>query len=238
MTRPGAGAGPWQRIEDLAADSGATVRNIRVYQEKGLLPPPVRQGRSALYGPEHRRRLRLILRLLDRGYTFATINELFTAERHGLTLTELIEARGTTFARPSGRGRKRFSRSAAEELAGFGMPEELLEMGNEVGLASEPGAADDFFADVHMYALFHELIRIGLDEAGIERIGSLIINGQRTAAEAIDSVVEALRASGATQPQIEDRVESLLPRAGGAARLIFLSAVGTLLTERHGFPRR
>lgn len=235
MIRPP--SGPLQRIEALAASSGATVRNIRVYQEKGLLPPPVRRGRAALYGPEHRRRLILILRLLDRGYTFATINELFMAERHGLSLTELLETEINPAVRRSGSGRRRFSRADAEQVAGFDMPTELLEEGESIGLVSAPGSSDDFFADASMYALFRELILMGVDEDGIERIGRLIIEGQGRAAEAFEVVVETLREAGVSQADIETRIRSLLPRAGGAARLIFLSAVTTLLADRHGFPR-
>ena len=82
-----AAGGRSQRIEDLADETGTTVRNIRVYQERGLLPPPVRRGRTVYYGPEHTERLKLILRLLDRGYTFATIEELLLAEKHGFTDT-------------------------------------------------------------------------------------------------------------------------------------------------------
>ena len=48
----------------------------------------MRRGRTAYYGPEHKRRLDLILRLLDRGYTFATIEELLIAQRHGFTLVQ------------------------------------------------------------------------------------------------------------------------------------------------------
>lgn len=233
MTR--SGSGPLRRIDDLAAEAGTTVRNIRVYQEKGLLPPPVRRGRSALYGPEHRRRLRLVLRLLDRGYTFATIGELFAAERHGLSLSELLELDSNPAARRPGRGRRRYSRSDAEVLAGFAMPEDLVEQGEEIGLVGGPGATDDFFADAHMYRLFVELVEFGVDREGVERIGQLILEGQRTAAEALDVVVEALRSSGASQRHIEDRVDALLPRAGGAVRLIFLSAVTRRLIDRHGF---
>ena len=90
MTPPEADG--FQRIEELAEDSGTTVRNIRVYQERGLLPAPVRRGRTAFYGPDHKNRLNQILRLLDRGYTFATIEELFIAERHGFTLSELLNS--------------------------------------------------------------------------------------------------------------------------------------------------
>ena len=39
------------------------------------------------------------------------------------------------------------------------------------------------------------------------------------------------------QSTIIRRVTGILPRAGAAARLIFLSAAQTLLTDRHGFPK-
>ena len=110
-------AGPLQRIEELAEDSGTTVRNIRVYQERGLLPPPVRRGRTAFYGPDHKRRLAQILRLLDRGYTFATIEELFIAERHGFTLTELLELEAVRPTRRSNGGRRRLPRGGVDAVS-------------------------------------------------------------------------------------------------------------------------
>ncbi|MGN9791587.1 MerR family transcriptional regulator [Streptomyces sp. OZ13] len=67
------------RIEDLAHRSGATVRTIRAYQDRGLLPRPERRGRSNVYGPAHLDRLHQISDLLDRGYTLASIKELLEA---------------------------------------------------------------------------------------------------------------------------------------------------------------
>ncbi|MEV0255306.1 MerR family transcriptional regulator [Streptomyces sp. NPDC050732] len=67
------------RIEDLAHHSGATVRTIRAYQDRGLLPRPERRGRSNVYGDPHLARLRQIADLLDRGYTLASIKELLEA---------------------------------------------------------------------------------------------------------------------------------------------------------------
>ncbi|MER6845122.1 MerR family transcriptional regulator [Streptomyces platensis] len=67
------------RIEDLAHLSGATVRTIRAYQDRGLLPRPERRGRSNVYGDAHLARLRQIADLLDRGYTLASIKELLEA---------------------------------------------------------------------------------------------------------------------------------------------------------------
>ncbi|GAA2656071.1 MerR family transcriptional regulator [Streptomyces lunalinharesii] len=67
------------RIEDLAHLTGATVRTIRAYQDRGLLPRPERRGRANVYGDAHLARLRQIADLLDRGYTLASIKELLEA---------------------------------------------------------------------------------------------------------------------------------------------------------------
>jgi DNA-binding transcriptional MerR regulator len=72
-------AGGAYRIEDLAHRSGATVRTIRAYQDRGLLPRPERRGRANVYSDAHLARLRQIADLLDRGYTLASIKELLEA---------------------------------------------------------------------------------------------------------------------------------------------------------------
>lgn len=79
------------RIDDLARAAGVSVRNVRVYQERGLLPPPRRSGRTAWYSESHLARLDLIGRMLDRGYTFATIGELLTAARHGMRVEDVLD---------------------------------------------------------------------------------------------------------------------------------------------------
>ncbi|MGW3416675.1 MerR family transcriptional regulator [Streptomyces phaeochromogenes] len=72
-------AGVAYRIEGLAHHSGATVRTIRAYQDRGLLPRPERRGRANVYSDAHLARLRQIADLLDRGYTLASIKELLEA---------------------------------------------------------------------------------------------------------------------------------------------------------------
>ncbi|MCX4771215.1 zinc-responsive transcriptional regulator [Streptomyces sp. ADI92-24] len=82
MSGPGPSAGraaAEYRIEDLAHASGATVRTIRAYQDRGLLPTPERRGRANVYRDTHLARLRQIADLLDRGYTLASIKELLEA---------------------------------------------------------------------------------------------------------------------------------------------------------------
>ncbi|MFJ6465145.1 MerR family transcriptional regulator [Streptomyces sp. NPDC091387] len=76
---PAGRTGAEYRIEDLAHASGATVRTIRAYQDRGLLPTPERRGRANVYRDTHLTRLRQIADLLDRGYTLASIKELLEA---------------------------------------------------------------------------------------------------------------------------------------------------------------
>jgi DNA-binding transcriptional MerR regulator len=79
------------RIDELARLAEASVRNIRVYQDRGLLAPPRKQGRLGIYTDAHLARLRLIGQLLKRGYTFANIAELLGAWEGGRDLAEVLD---------------------------------------------------------------------------------------------------------------------------------------------------
>lgn len=81
--------GPY-RVDDLARVTGTTVRNIRAYQERGLLHPPTRKGRVAYFDDTHVARLKLINSMLDRGYTSLHIREMLDAWEHGKTLADVL----------------------------------------------------------------------------------------------------------------------------------------------------
>ena len=73
-------------IEQLAAQTGMSVRNIRAHQARGLLAPPEVRMRVGYYGPEHVAQLRLIRDLQDEGFNLGGIKRLLedqqgTAER-------------------------------------------------------------------------------------------------------------------------------------------------------------
>ncbi|SFM63245.1 MerR HTH family regulatory protein [Pseudonocardia ammonioxydans] len=78
------------RVDELAARAGMTVRNVRAYQERGLLPPPRREGRVAVYDHAHLARLRIIGRLLERGYSVANIAELLAEWENGRDLASVL----------------------------------------------------------------------------------------------------------------------------------------------------
>jgi DNA-binding transcriptional MerR regulator len=63
-------------IDELARETGMTVRNVRSHASRGLLPPPVVRARTGYYGPDHVARLRLIRELQANGYNLAAIKHL------------------------------------------------------------------------------------------------------------------------------------------------------------------
>jgi DNA-binding transcriptional MerR regulator len=63
-------------IEQLAARSGMTVRNIRSHRARGLLPAPEVRDRVGYYGPEHLTRLRMIQELQSEGFNLKGIERL------------------------------------------------------------------------------------------------------------------------------------------------------------------
>ncbi|MER5307400.1 MerR family transcriptional regulator [Streptomyces sp. NPDC002773] len=65
---------PSYTVDELAARAGVTVRTVRFYGTRGLLPPPVIGARRVgHYGPGHLSRLALIEELQRRGMTLAAI---------------------------------------------------------------------------------------------------------------------------------------------------------------------
>jgi DNA-binding transcriptional MerR regulator len=70
-------------IDELARESGMTVRNIRSHATRGLLPPPEVRARTGYYGPEHLARLKLIQELQANGYNLASIKHLLSRTQSG-----------------------------------------------------------------------------------------------------------------------------------------------------------
>ncbi len=78
------------RIEELAASTGLSTRNVRAYQSMGLLPGPELVGRVGQYGASHVDRLRAIARLQALGFSLAGIKILFDAHERGASLSAVL----------------------------------------------------------------------------------------------------------------------------------------------------
>jgi DNA-binding transcriptional MerR regulator len=76
ISRGGADSPNQLTIEQLAAQSGMTVRNIRSHQARGLLEPPEVRVRVGYYGPDHLAQLQMIRELQHDGFNLGGIKRL------------------------------------------------------------------------------------------------------------------------------------------------------------------
>ncbi|WRZ89227.1 MerR family transcriptional regulator [Streptomyces sp. NBC_01007] len=81
---------PTLTVDELAARAGVTVRTVRFYSARGLLPPPViGPRRVGHYSQEHLARLALIEELQHQGMTLAAIERHLTRLPPGLSAHDL-----------------------------------------------------------------------------------------------------------------------------------------------------
>ena len=123
-------------VDQLAQRVGMTVRNVRAYAARGLLPPPRLVGRTGYYGSEHVARLTLVRDLLAQGYTLAAVQKSVGGTDAGpLALHRALmapfqpeppqETDLATLAARAGTADLEATRRIAEQLAGMGVVELL-----------------------------------------------------------------------------------------------------------------
>ncbi|MFD5709618.1 MerR family transcriptional regulator [Streptomyces pharetrae] len=108
-------------MDELARLAGITVRTLRFYRERGLIPPPRREGRIAWYDDHHLARLRTIAALLERGHTLSGIAELAEAFDHGRDVGDLLGLGAPTEEIPV----RLTPEELADHFAGQATPENL-----------------------------------------------------------------------------------------------------------------
>lgn len=126
-------------VDELAREAGTTVRNLRAYQDRGLLPPPERRGRVGIYNGGHLSRLLLIGQLLERGYSIASIRELLEAWEQGRDLAHVL---GLDAAIAGAWGQPEPTRLGFDELIalfGEALTDDTLDRARELGLVEFAG---------------------------------------------------------------------------------------------------
>lgn len=68
-------------IDELARETGMTVRNVRAHQSRGLLPPAEIRVRTGYYTREHVSRLKTIQELQAEGFNLKAIERLVEASK-------------------------------------------------------------------------------------------------------------------------------------------------------------
>jgi len=78
------------RLDDLAREAGIATTTVRLYRTRNLLDPPRLEGRTGWYDDSHLRRLQLIGRLQDQGYSLAGIGHLLERWEDGAGLADVL----------------------------------------------------------------------------------------------------------------------------------------------------
>jgi DNA-binding transcriptional MerR regulator len=170
-------------VGELASVSGLSVDTIRYYQTQGLLPPPERRGRRALYGDPHRERLTRIRALADRGYSLKSIRELLAGDG---------EASGDGRLRAALEERRTEAVYTPQEFArALGVPYPLLRSIEKTGLAAPQagGGKDARYteADLEMARGALSLLGRGLP---LTELLSLAVQHDRAVRETVDRAID------------------------------------------------
>ncbi|MET7934241.1 MerR family transcriptional regulator [Streptomyces sp. NPDC005322] len=112
---------PTLTIDELAARAGVTVRTLRFYGTRGLLPPPViGPRRVGHYGAEHLSRLALIEQLQHHGMTLSAIERYLDQLPEDLSPDDLAIHRALVASwgpdAPRAASREQLDRRAGREL--------------------------------------------------------------------------------------------------------------------------
>ncbi|MFF3503888.1 MerR family transcriptional regulator [Streptomyces sp. NPDC003247] len=150
---------PALTVDELAARAGVTVRTVRFYSTKGLLPPPViGPRRVGHYGPEHLARLALIAELQQQGMTLAAIERYLDRLPPGLDAHDLAVHRAVV-ASWAPDTVETVTREELERRAGRALGEADVDRLRAMGVV---GAGSGDRADGGSYRVDAGLLRLGV----------------------------------------------------------------------------
>lgn len=177
------------RIDDLARAAGTTTRNVRGYQDRGLLPRPTRRGRIAIYTDTHLARLKVINDLLHRGFTIRHIADFLLGIQRGDNLAEVLGIREVVTEPWSKAQSEMMSAEALKSLLNSGNPSHYLRLA-EFGLIES--VDDDYvLLDSDTVYAFGRLTKLGVSL-------SKILDVHRQVEDEMAAVASTLISAGRT----------------------------------------
>jgi DNA-binding transcriptional MerR regulator len=200
-------------VDQLAARAGITVRTIRFYSTRGLLPPPVigprRVGR---YGPDHLSRLALIEELQAQGMTLAAIERYLQRLPEDISPHELAIHRAMV-ASWLPETVDEADREQLEHRVGRELTEQDLQRLEALGVLETTGDPTTFRVDPGMIHLGVRLLDVPISQGAILAARDVMLEHTRSAARELsklfrDEVWQPYRGRE-TDPEEVARMKSL-----------------------------
>ncbi|MET9972750.1 MerR family transcriptional regulator, partial [Streptomyces sp. NPDC006356] len=179
-------------IDELAARAGVTVRTVRFYGTKGLLPPPVLGPRRVgHYGRDHLARLALIEELQQQGMTLAAIERYVQQLPPGLDAHDLAIHRAVV-ASWAPDAVETVTRGELERRAGRGLGDEDVERLVAMGVVESGGGGDggggDYRVDLGLLRLGVGLLDVPLSQEAILAARKVLIEHSRAVAHELSQL--------------------------------------------------
>jgi DNA-binding transcriptional MerR regulator len=175
-------------VEQLAYETGMSVRNIRNHQSRGLLPPPEVRARVGYYGPEHVARLRLIQEMQAEGFKLSAIERLIG--EHGEDADRFVGLRQAVTAPFATEAPEVYTREELVEK--FGADDDrLIEKAKKLGLLVDLGEDRYEAPSPALIRAAEEVLAMGIElPAALAAIEKLNRNAQSSARTFVELFVE------------------------------------------------
>lgn len=219
-------------IDELAARAGVTVRTVRFYASRGLLPPPRLRGRLGLYGGDHLARLDLIRELQTLGFTLTAIEHHLQRIPHDAPPEELALQRALLAPWTSDQAED-IDRHELNRRAGRPLDDERIEQLVALGVLEHIGGDPD-----HFRLFSTAMLGVGVQILDLELPLEMVVQAKRiveqhTAQIAVD--LRELFAANVLRPYVErGRPEDERDRVRDTADQLRPLTIQVLV---HGFQR-
>lgn len=214
-------------IEELAAETGFTVRNIRSHRARGLLQPPHVRDRIGYYGQDHVARLKLVRQLQDEGFNLAAIKRV--VERAPVSSDQILNAIEMVQQPFETEDSQVYTRDELRERFTTEDPESLLRKAADAGLLI-PLGEDRFEAPApSLLDVAEELDGLGVPLHHALAVVGKVRDSSRTIAKSfvrlfVDDVVKPFEAEGLPPerwPQIAEAIERLRPMSAQVVLAVY-----------------
>jgi len=226
-------------LEELTERVGMSVRNVRFYTSRGLVPPPIRKGRSGYYSDDHVVRLELVQELQSHGFTLAAIERYVAGIPDSATPADIALHR-TMLAPWQAEPPMQLTRAELDRRAGRELSEEDLATLATLGIVTPAGR------DRYRVAVAHLSVGIGLLDLGFppdaaQAAAEVYAAHGRAVAEELYAVFKKLvwpayKESGTSPEALQAMVERLKPLS--VASLVSAYEMAMDDAKREGIARR
>lgn len=202
-------------VDQLAARAGVTVRTVRFYSTRGLLPPPaIGPRRVGRYGPDHLARLALIEELQHQGMTLAAIERYLQRLPDDITAHELAIHRAVVASWLPDTVDEA-SREELEGRVGRELTDADLERLAAMRVLERTGDPDVFLVDPGLVHLGVRILDVPISTEAILSAREVMLEHSRSAARALSRLFK---------DEVWEPYRDRQPDAEGVEEMKYLSA--------------